>query len=170
VWDLRIGWCIEYLGALEGDGAEFQREAVSEEDRLEGWRAGEILVAVAGGGGAASPAPAAGFLLRHDCCRCGGGEEFRRFRSAPSRRRRRRRRGSASLDSGWTLMGGLYRRWALTVWAPKFFLGNYSWATPDWFLMWSRSFFLRVKGRHTTIHIIDDHTTRARNKLRSLHL
>jgi len=60
----------QHLGALEGDGAEFEREAVGEEDGLQGRRAREVLMVVAGG---ASPASAAGFL-RHDCCGCGGGE------------------------------------------------------------------------------------------------
>lgn len=91
----------QHLGPLEGDGAEFEREAVGEEDGLEGGRAREFIMVVAGGRGGASPAPAAGFLLRHDCCGCGGGEgSIRRFRSgrslAPSASP-----CSASLDSGW---------------------------------------------------------------------
>jgi hypothetical protein len=77
-------------------------------------------MAVAGGGGTASPAPAAGFFVRHDCCGCGGGEEFGGL-GLLARSRRRRRRGSASLDSGWTLISGPDRRWAL--FRPKLCIG-----------------------------------------------
>lgn len=57
-----------YLGALEGDGAELEGEAVGEEDGLERGRAREVLGVVAGAGG---PASATGLLAGHGCCGCG---------------------------------------------------------------------------------------------------
>jgi hypothetical protein len=56
---------MQYLGALEGDGAELEREAVGEEDGLEG-RARELIGVVPGGGSAAR-------LLGHSCGGAGDG-------------------------------------------------------------------------------------------------
>ena len=54
---------MQYLGALERDGAELEREAVGEQDGLEG-RARELIGVFSGGGSAAR------LLLGHGC---GGG-------------------------------------------------------------------------------------------------
>jgi hypothetical protein len=82
---------MRYLGALEGDGAELEREAVGEEDGLEG-RARELVGVVSSGGSAAR------LLLGHGCGGGGGGGGWGRFRFGRSRRRRRR--GSPSGAEG----------------------------------------------------------------------